>query len=276
MSDFIRQPLRVAVTTSILRNAKMASPLAISDFESTTFSSTTDPSSVFSTTLESTRLTRGNVTREEVQRRELLHTIDLLKLELSQKDLLVKNLKDERASVQYELEEKLCDSEHERKMLATQLGLLKRGYEQEIKRSKENARTEMATLRDKVRELEETHPRLSNYLEEVTLCLQAPLVSKSQYQVLRDKPAERVTVQDHIMMRYYELCGEQVRRAEQLEGEVRRLREEAAARDEERRNFGHVSRNVYIRMYIHELFVACSKLQNQLSHSVYTANGRQQ
>ena len=227
----------------------MASPLAISDFETTTYSTTTDPSSTFSTTLESTRLTRGNVTKEEVQRRELLHTIDLLKLELSQKDLLVNNLKDERASVQYELEEKLSDAEHEKKMLATQLELLKRGYGQEMKRSKENARAEMATLRDKVQELEETHPRLSNYLEEVTLCLQAPLVSEAQYRVLRDKPANSVSVQDHIMMRYYELCGEQVRRAEQLEGEVHRLREEAAAREEERRRMGQVSQPVHMHSW---------------------------
>lgn len=176
-----------------------------------------------------------------MQRRELLHTIDLLKLELSQKDLLVNNLKDERASVQYELEEKLSDAEHEKKMLATQLELLKRGYREEMKRSQESARTEMTTLRDKVRELEETHPRLSNYLEEVTLCLQAPLTSESQYRALREKPVERVTIQDHVLMRCYELCGEQVRRADQLEGEVRGLREEAAAREEERRQMGQVS-----------------------------------
>ena len=47
--------------------------------------------------------------------------------------------------------------------------------------------------------------------------LQAPLLSETQYQVLRDKPASSVPFQDHSIMCYCGLYGEQVRRGEQME-----------------------------------------------------------
>lgn len=87
-----------------------------------------------STTTSSSRL---NQTRQELEKWQLHHTIQLLKLELSQKNVIIDSLKAEHQSKMEEVEEKLSEVECDKKLLQQrQIVLTKlhevRGKEREI------------------------------------------------------------------------------------------------------------------------------------------------
>ena len=224
----------------------MASQLSFSELESTQF---TDPSSSLSTTstFESTR--RFNATREELKRKELLHTIELLKLELSQKNLLVDTLKQEHETTVLELEEKLSDAQHEKVMFSTQLALLKRGFEEEIRQNQQRSRKEANQLNEQIKRLEEDQPKLVERIEDIKLSLQAPLMTESKYRALCDKPAEELTVEEYVMLRYYELCHEHIQRSSRLEGENQQMKKDSMDKDDEIQRLRHV-RNMCVKVLI--------------------------
>ena len=70
--------------------------------------------------------------RDELEKRELAHSVQLLKLELSQKQLMIDGLRAEQASEVEEMREKLADCEHEKKLLKLRLQSLSHAYEKEM------------------------------------------------------------------------------------------------------------------------------------------------
>ena len=224
----------------------MASQLSFSELESI-LTQSTDPSSTLSTntsTFDSTR--RTNVTREELKKRELLHTIELLKLELSQKNLLIDTLKQEHETTVLELEEKLNDVHHEKVMYSTQLALLKRGFEEEIRKLQQKSQKDVERLNRQICDFEEFQLKSSQQNEDIKLSLQAPLMTEGKYRVLRAKQVEDLTVEEHVLMRYYELCQEHIQRSAKLESETQQLREDN--RDKE----GELNHLEQVQMYVLE------------------------
>ena len=70
--------------------------------------------------------------RDELEKRELSHTVQLLRLELSQKQLVIEALKTEQASEVEELRERLADELHEKKLLKLRLQSLSHAFEKEV------------------------------------------------------------------------------------------------------------------------------------------------
>lgn len=62
----------------------------------------------------------------------MLHTVQLLRLEVSQKQLVIEALKTERASELEEMREQLADAQHENKLLKLRLQSLSHAYEKEM------------------------------------------------------------------------------------------------------------------------------------------------
>lgn len=104
----------------------MASSEPQSELENTAVG---EQSSSLSTTFDTTSSSRLNSTRLELERRQLLHTIQLLKLELSQKQLVMDSLKTEQASRVEELQEQLSDADCEKKLLEHRLRALTQVHE---------------------------------------------------------------------------------------------------------------------------------------------------
>ncbi|OXB66938.1 hypothetical protein ASZ78_014099 [Callipepla squamata] len=63
----------------------------------------------------------ARVTRQLIERKELLHSLQLLRIELSQKNLMIDNLKVEYLTKIEELEEKLNDAIHQKQLLSLRL-----------------------------------------------------------------------------------------------------------------------------------------------------------
>ncbi|CAI8008980.1 Progesterone-induced-blocking factor 1, partial [Geodia barretti] len=78
--------------------------------------------------------------REELEKRQLLHRIELLKLELSQRTLLIDTLRKEQSSQVEELREQLANVLHQRKMLHLKLKSSAHFHEQEVVHLKQMVR----------------------------------------------------------------------------------------------------------------------------------------
>lgn len=59
----------------------------------------------------------GKITRQLIERKQLLHDLQLVKIELSQKNLIIDNLKAEHLASVEELEERLGDASHTKQIL---------------------------------------------------------------------------------------------------------------------------------------------------------------
>lgn len=181
----------------------MNSPMATDSEEGeTTYTGEHSSSLTTSTTFNTT--SRLNATRVELEKRQLAHSIQLLKLELSQKDMIIEALKTEHGSNIDELEEKLGDMTCERNLLQQKLRAMTHVYEvhsncihahlqfflqEELKEMKKQIRNSVSCTVCESRE-SDVHVRqnrnesLPSVPEELKLALRKPLLTEEEYNVL--------------------------------------------------------------------------------------------
>lgn len=92
---------------------------------------TCDPTTSLSisTTADTTNSSRLNATRQELEKWQLHHTIQLLKLEVAQKNIIIDTIKSEHSQQTEELEENLSELQCDRNLLQQKLNALTRVYE---------------------------------------------------------------------------------------------------------------------------------------------------
>lgn len=134
-----------------------------------------------------------------MEKRQLLHSIQLLKLEVAQKQLVIDTLRNEQACQIVELQEQLADAAHEKKLLSLRLQSLSHGYEQELKTIREKLQKEKTKME---REEVAQWSRKPATLEEVKLELEAalmsvPLLTQEEYHHLNSTNSA-VSTQDFI------------------------------------------------------------------------------
>lgn len=171
----------------------------------------TDQSITFSSTFDSSNSTKLDVTREEFEKRQLFHNIQLLKLEISQKNLMIETLKNDQASQVEELKEKLSDSLHEKKLLQMRLKSMTHAYEEEMKHLQKRARNEIAAAQEKQwHRHEDSSPVLAHQqeVEEIKRTLCSPEMSESEYQEMKTQDADMLPLKEYIRARNYsdQLC----------------------------------------------------------------------
>ncbi|XP_017288075.1 progesterone-induced-blocking factor 1 isoform X2 [Kryptolebias marmoratus] len=143
-------------------------------------------------------------TRQLIERKELLHTVQLLKIELSQKNLIIDNLKADYMSKTDELEEKLNDALHQKQVLSLRL-------DSQLKLAQEDNRKQQALRKQEVeaillrqQQLEETNRQLCERSGELRRSLRDLDISQDRYQELRGIPDDKVSIQEYVAMRFYE------------------------------------------------------------------------
>ncbi len=75
--------------------------------------------------------------RDELERKQFTHTIQLLKLELSQKQLLLETVRSEYGGQLEEMREELADTEHQKRLTSLKLQSITHAYEEEVKALRE-------------------------------------------------------------------------------------------------------------------------------------------
>lgn len=88
----------------------------------------------------------NKITKHEIERKQLLHDLELLRIELSQKNLIIDNMKVDHMSKVDELEELLADTRHDKQILQARLESQLKLQQEESKSSLERTRQEMAKI----------------------------------------------------------------------------------------------------------------------------------
>ncbi|KAK2824439.1 hypothetical protein Q5P01_021614 [Channa striata] len=140
---------------------------------------TTVPTTEDVSSSDEQRVCSQKVTRQLIERKELLHSVQLLKIELSQKNLVIDNLKADHMSKIEELEERLTDALHQKQVLTLRL-------DSQLKIEQEENKKQQALRKAR----DGGHPAQT---------------AADRYQELRDLPEDKLSIQEYVAIRFYEV-----------------------------------------------------------------------
>ena len=172
----------------------------MSGYNDTTEDSTilTTEYSTFSSSFDTSRA--RTVTHSELERKQLLHNLELLKLELSQKKLLLATKENEHVNKVEELEEKLSNVVHERKLLQVQLSSVTAEYQQQLARVQRETEEEVAAIKQRQQEIEASNPFIADTVRDIKNSLHGPLLSDSRYEELMRKGMDKLSLKEFVMV----------------------------------------------------------------------------
>lgn len=135
--------------------------------------------------------------RDDLEKCQLLHTIQLLKLQTSQKQLVIDTCHNKQASQIEELRELLADAQHEKKLLSLQVQSLSHGYEQELKRTRERLEEERAKVCKENEEQRDCETAREEVKQELELALSTcTLLDEAQYRNLKSADSAGLPIDD--------------------------------------------------------------------------------
>jgi len=141
----------------------------------------------------------------EVERKQLLHDIQLLRIELSQKSLIIDNLKADHMNKVEELEEKLHDALHKKQMYHARLESAISIQQDEAKKHQLSTQKELQIILDRQLELEETNKRLQMKSSNIRQQLERDcIVTEDVYINLKSQPEDNLTIADYFSLRLFE------------------------------------------------------------------------
>ncbi|CAL1577649.1 unnamed protein product [Knipowitschia caucasica] len=144
------------------------------------------------------------VTRQVLERKELLHNLQLLKIELSRKTLLLDNMKADHMTKVEELEERLNDALHQKQVLSLRLDSQLKLAQEENNKQQVLRKQEMETIMMRQKQLEETNRQLCDKAGELRRSLRSLDISRDRYQDLKTLPEDKMTIQEYVSVLFYD------------------------------------------------------------------------
>ncbi|XP_015988882.1 progesterone-induced-blocking factor 1 isoform X1 [Rousettus aegyptiacus] len=203
------------------------------------------------------------ITRQLIERKELLHNIQLLKIELSQKNMMIDNLKVDYLTKIEELEEKLNDALHQKQLLTLRLDNQLTFQQKDARKYQELMKQEMETILLRQKQLEETNLQLREKAGDIRRNLRDFELTEEQYMKLKGFPEDQLSIPEFVSIRFYELVDPlrkeiyelQVKKnnlAEELSENKSQLKQLTETYEEDRRNYS-------------ELQIRCQRLALELA-----------
>ncbi|XP_062958916.1 progesterone-induced-blocking factor 1 isoform X1 [Cynocephalus volans] len=203
------------------------------------------------------------ITRQLIERKELLHNIQLLKIELSQKNMMIDNLKVDYLTKIEELEEKLNDALHQKQLLTLRLDNQLTFQQKDARKYQELMKQEMETILLRQKQLEETNHQLREKAGDVRRNLRDFELTEEQYMKLKAFPEDQLSIPEYVSVRFYELvnplrkeiCELQVKKndlLEELSTNKDQLKQLTETYEKDRRNYS-------------ELQIRCQRLALELA-----------
>ncbi|XP_075055923.1 progesterone-induced-blocking factor 1 [Mixophyes fleayi] len=147
----------------------------------------------------------NKITRQLIERKELLHNLQLLKIELSQKNLMIDNLKGEYLTKIEELEEKLNDTVHQKQLLALRLDTQTKIQQEDARKHQELTKKEMETILSRLKQSEETNQQLRERAGNIRRSLRDLDLTKGMYDELSALPEEQLSIPEYVSVCFYEV-----------------------------------------------------------------------
>ncbi|XP_052402149.1 progesterone-induced-blocking factor 1 isoform X3 [Carassius gibelio] len=149
----------------------------------------------------------GKVTKQLLERKELLHNLQKLKIELSQKNLLIDNLKVDHLTKIEELEERLNDALHQKQVLSLRLDSQLKLQQDENRKQQVLRKQEMDTIMLRQKQLEETNRQLCDRAGDLRRSLRDLELSEEKYAELKELPEDKLTIPEYVAIRFYEVVN---------------------------------------------------------------------
>ncbi|XP_027700312.1 progesterone-induced-blocking factor 1 isoform X2 [Vombatus ursinus] len=147
------------------------------------------------------------ITRQLIERKELLHNIQLLKIELSQKNLIIDNMKVDYLTKIEELEEKLNDTLHQKQLLALKLDNQLTFQKKDARKYQELMKQEMETILLRQKQLEETNHQLIEKAGDIRRSLRDLELTEDHYMKLKSLPEDQLSIPEYVSIRFYEVVN---------------------------------------------------------------------
>ncbi|NXB73278.1 PIBF1 factor, partial [Donacobius atricapilla] len=145
------------------------------------------------------------ITKQLIERKELLHNLQLLKIELSQKNLMIDNLKVEYLTKIEELEEKLNDAIHQKQLLTLRLDSQLALQQEDARKHQALMKQEMETILLRQKQLEETNHQLRERAGDIRRSLRDLELTDECYEKLKSLPEDQLSIPEYISVQFYEV-----------------------------------------------------------------------
>ncbi|NXK37615.1 PIBF1 factor, partial [Piprites chloris] len=145
------------------------------------------------------------ITKQLIERKELLHNLQLLKIELSQRNLMIDNLKVEYLTKIEELEEKLNDAIHQKQLLSLRLDSQLALQQEDARKHQALMKQEMETVLLRQKQLEETNHQLREKAGNIRHSLRNLEVTDDCYEKLKSLPEDQLSISEYVSVRFYEV-----------------------------------------------------------------------
>eukprot|EP00058_Branchiostoma_floridae_P026016 XP_002611506.1 hypothetical protein BRAFLDRAFT_117194 [Branchiostoma floridae] len=169
------------------------------------------------------RARKEKVTKQLIERKQLAHDLQLVKIELSQKNLIIENLKAEHVTKVEELEEKLSDALHQRHILQAKLESQLKMHQEESRRRQEQTRAEIERIMQRQQQLETANARLQAHAGDIRRSLHDLNLTEGQYFELKGMADEQLTMKEYVALQLYDAVHPLQQRAAALETRCRDL-----------------------------------------------------
>ncbi|XP_068922882.1 progesterone-induced-blocking factor 1 isoform X2 [Petaurus breviceps papuanus] len=203
-----------------LRKVNISSSLESEDISLETTVPTDDISS------SEEREGKTKITKQLIERKELLHNIQLLKIELSQKNLIIDNMKVDYLTKIEELEEKLNDTLHQKQLLALKLDNQLTFQKKDARKYQELMKQEMETILLRQKQLEETNHQLIEKTGDIRRSLHDLELTEDHYMTLKSLPEDQLTIPEYVSIQFYEVVNPLRKEVNELQAKRNDLSEE--------------------------------------------------
>ncbi|NXR82876.1 PIBF1 factor, partial [Pycnonotus jocosus] len=166
------------------------------------------------------------ITKQLIERKELLHNLQLLKIELSQKNLMIDNLKVEYLTKIEELEEKLNDAIHQKQLLSLRLDSQLALQQEDARKHQALMKQEMETILLRQKQLEETNHQLRERAGDIRRSLRDLELTDECYEKLKSLPEDQLSIPEYISVQFYEVVHSLKRELSDLQMKKESLTEE--------------------------------------------------
>ncbi|XP_047935094.2 progesterone-induced-blocking factor 1 isoform X2 [Anser cygnoides] len=166
------------------------------------------------------------VTKQLIERKELLHNLQLLKIELSQKNLMIDNLKVEYLTKIEELEEKLNDAIHQKQLLSLRLDSQLALQQEDARKHQALMKQEMETILLRQKQLEETNHQLRERAGDIRRSLRGLELTDDCYEKLKSLPEDQLSIPEYFSIRFYEVVHSLRKELSDLQAKKETLTEE--------------------------------------------------
>ena len=140
----------------------------------------------------------SKITAHIIEKKQLLHDLDRLKIELSQKSMLLETYKAEHLNKIDELEEKLADVTYSKHMLKARLESQLKLKEDEAKTHQQRLKEELSGIVKRQQNLEAENVRLQEKAGDLKSHLFDDRLTEEQYVDLKSRGVNQLSLKDYV------------------------------------------------------------------------------